>query len=61
MADRAEPVDNRRTDRIPPHSEEAERGVIGSILVEADRVIDLAVEQQITADCFYNPQQQLLF
>lgn len=61
MADRPEPAGPQRTDRIPPHSEEAERGVLGSILVEADRVIDLAVEQQISAACFYHPRHQMLY
>lgn len=61
MAERAEPAGMPRNDRIPPHSEEAERGVLGSILVESDRVIDLAVERQISAETFYNPQHQLLF
>jgi len=61
MAERADPGGASRADRIPPHSEEAERGVLGSIMVEADRVIDLAVEQQIGAESFYNPQHQVLF
>lgn len=61
MADKAGPAEGIRTDRIPPHSDEAERGVIGSILVDANRVIDLAVEQQISADSFYNPRHQVLF
>lgn len=61
MADKAGPAESFRTDRIPPHSDEAERGVIGSILVEADRVIDLAIEQQISAESFYNPRHQVLF
>jgi replicative DNA helicase len=62
MADPADrPGGIPRTDRIPPHSEEAERGVLGSILVEADRIIDLAVERQISVDSFYHPQHQILF
>jgi len=61
MAEKAELTGSPRNDRIPPHSDEAECGVLGSILVEADRVIDLAVERQITADSFYNPQHQVLF
>jgi len=61
MAEKAELTGSSRNDRIPPHSEEAEYGVLGSILVEADRVIDLAVERQITADSFYNPQHQVLY
>ena len=54
-------VPDTRTDRIPPNSPEAECGVLGSILVEADRVIDLAIERQITPESFYNPQHQVLF
>jgi replicative DNA helicase len=62
MADKADAAGERRpADRIPPHSDEAERGVLGSILVEADRVIDLAVEKGIKAESFYNPQHQVLF
>src|SRR5262245_28218769 len=61
MAEKAESAGPSRNDRIPPHSAEAESGVLGSILVEADRVIDLAVERQIDANSFYNPQNQLLF
>ena len=61
MADKAEPSGLSRTDRVPPHSEEAERGVLGSILIDTQRVIDLAIERQITVASFYNPQHQLLF
>ena len=61
MADKAEFSGSVRTDRIPPHSEEAECGIIGSILVEAERVIDLAIERQIDAESFYNPQHRVLF
>ncbi|HMP89172.1 MAG TPA: replicative DNA helicase [Kiritimatiellia bacterium] len=61
MAGPADPAGLPRTDRIPPHSDEAERGVLGSILVEADRVIDLAVERQIKAHCFYDPRHQILY
>ena len=39
------PAATARTDRIPPYSEEAERGVLGSALLDAGRVIDLAVER----------------
>lgn len=61
MAEKAESAGASRPDRVPPHSEEAERGVLGSILVEADRVLDLAIEQQVTADSFYHPRHRLLF
>lgn len=61
MAEKAESTGSPRYDRIPPHSEEAEYGVLGSILVESDRVINLAVERQISPATFYNPQHQVLF
>ncbi|HMO05272.1 MAG TPA: replicative DNA helicase [Kiritimatiellia bacterium] len=62
MAERAESSGTvLRTDRIPPHSEEAECGILGSILVEAERVIDLAIERQISPASFYNPQHRVLF
>ncbi len=62
MAERAESSGTvLRTDRIPPHSEEAECGILGSILVEAERVIDLAIERQISPASFYHPQHRVLF
>ncbi len=36
-------TDRGRSDRIPPYSEEAERGVLGAILLDAERVLDLAL------------------
>jgi replicative DNA helicase len=50
-----------RLERVPPYSEEAERGALGSILIDAGRVMDLAVEQQLTASSFYVPAHRLLF
>lgn len=47
--------------RIPPHSEEAERGVLGSILMDSDRVLALLAEKRITADSFYIPGHRILF
>ena len=37
---------------IPPYSEEAEKCVLGSILLDADRVLDLCVEAGLTPDSF---------
>lgn len=49
------------TSRIPPHSEEAERGVLGSFLIDPARVIPLAVVQyQIKSDAFYIPAHATL-
>lgn len=50
-----------RTDRVPPHSEDAERGVLGSILIDAGRVVDLAIERQIVAESFYVPALRLIY
>ena len=50
-----------RVDRVPPHSEEAERGVLGSILMDAGRVVDLAIERQIRSESFYIPSHRVLY
>ena len=50
--------------RAPPHSAEAERGVLGSILLDAasdSRVLDLCTENGITAESFFSPANRLLF
>jgi hypothetical protein len=36
-----------RTDRIPPYSEEAEKGVLGSVLLDPAKVMDLCIESQL--------------
>jgi replicative DNA helicase len=48
-------------DRIPPYSEEAERGVLGSALLDASRVLDLCVERRVRPDSFYVPAHRILF
>lgn len=50
-----------RTDRLPPYSEEAERGVLGSAMLDPERVIDLCVEHGLSADSFYVPTHRVLF
>ncbi|NKB24516.1 MAG: replicative DNA helicase [Kiritimatiellae bacterium] len=50
-----------RSDRLPPYSEEAERGVLGSALLDAERVIDLAVERKTIPESFYIHAHQVLF
>ena len=52
--------------KIPPHSAEAERGVLGSILLDADsgeymRVLDLCLTHGLEPDSFYDPRNRLLF
>ncbi len=47
--------------RLPPYSEEAERGVLGSALIESTRVIELCSIKSLSADSFYVPAHRLLF
>lgn len=51
----------KETDKIQPYSEEAERGVIGSIMMDAERVLNICRDFNITADSFYVPAHQALF
>ena len=47
--------------RIPPHSEEAERGVLGSILLDPQGALDKCLAKRLGADCFYDRRHQVLF
>ncbi|MDR0993686.1 MAG: replicative DNA helicase [Verrucomicrobiota bacterium] len=47
------PVTPRLGDRIPPYSEDAERAVLGSILQDAERLLDLCGARQISTESFY--------
>ncbi len=47
--------------RLPPYSEEAERGVLGSALIESTRVIELCLMKSISSESFYIPAHRLLF
>jgi replicative DNA helicase len=49
-----------RLDRTPPHSEEAERGVLGSVLLDSARVLDVCIEAQLGPDSFYIPAHRLV-
>lgn len=44
-----------------PYSAEAERGVLGSILLDSSRVMDLCVERQVSAESFHVPVHAVLF
>lgn len=52
--------------KTPPHSEEAERGVLGSILLDAEtgedtRVLDLCLTHGIEPESFFNPRHKIIF
>ncbi len=47
--------------RIPPHSEEAERGVLGSILLDPVGSIDKCLAKRLGSDAFYDRRHQALF
>jgi replicative DNA helicase len=50
-----------RTDRVPPNSEEAERGVLGSVLLDPMKVMDLCIENQLSPESFYVPAHRVVF
>ena len=62
MANEA-PVSSKVTpvERVPPHSEDAERGVLGAVLLDAEKVMDLCIERQLDADSFYIPAHRTIF
>ncbi|MCL1856958.1 MAG: replicative DNA helicase, partial [Kiritimatiellaeota bacterium] len=47
--------------RIPPHSMEAELGVIGSILLDAARVVDMCLVGQLTERSFWHTPHSIIF
>jgi replicative DNA helicase len=47
--------------RLPPYSEEAERGVLGSALIESARVIELCSQKSVSDGSFYIPAHRLLY
>ncbi len=51
------PVSSRK----PPYSEEAERGVLGSALLDPSRVVDLCIERQLETDSFYTQTHRHIF
>ncbi|MFC1498870.1 replicative DNA helicase [Verrucomicrobiota bacterium] len=51
----------KKTDRVPPYSEEAEKGVLGSILLDSARVMDICIERQIVSESFYVPAHRYVF
>ena len=51
----------RPGDRVPPHSEDAERAVLGCALQDAARILDLCIERQLSPDSFYVQRHQSLY
>jgi replicative DNA helicase len=47
--------------RVPPHSEEAERGVLGSILLDPSGSLDKCLAKRLGPDSFYDRRHQALF
>lgn len=47
--------------RLPPYSMEAEKGVLGSILIDSARVLELCSDNKISADSFHIPAHRHLF
>lgn len=61
MAEPDTPASQGRAERIPPHSEDAERGILGSMMVDAARAVDLAIEREIRREAFYIPAHQQIY
>ncbi|MBN2162569.1 MAG: hypothetical protein JW713_06470 [Pontiellaceae bacterium] len=47
--------------RIPPHSEKSERGIVGSIMLEPDRVIPKLLKAGLRPNDFYDRRHQVLY
>lgn len=48
--------------RVPPHSEEAECGVLGSILLDSSRVLGICLEGALSDDsAFYMPANRIIY
>lgn len=47
--------------RVPPYSEEAERGVLGCAILNARNLLDLAVERGLQVPAFYLPAHQRIW
>jgi len=48
-------------DRSPPYSEESERGLLGSVLLDYSRVLDLCTEKGLVAEALYVPSHRTIF
>lgn len=59
--DAATSMQSARSERTPPYSEEAEKGVLGSIFLDAARVMDLAIENQLQPESFFTPAHRIIY
>jgi len=48
-------------DRVPPYSQEAEIGVLGSILLDYARSLDLCLHSQLDEEAFYLPTHKTIY
>lgn len=46
--------------RIPPHSEEAEKALIGCVLMDAETVLQICLDRKLHVDCFYVPAHRTI-
>ncbi len=47
--------------QAPPHSDEAEQGLLGCVILDALRTLTACAERRVTGACFYSPRHQLIF
>ena len=45
----------------PPHSDEAEQGLLGCVILDAERTLSACAERRVTDACFYSPRHRLIF
>ncbi len=50
-----------RISRVPPYSDEAEQGVLGSILLAADKVLDLCSVHRLGPESFHVPAHRVIY
>ncbi len=51
----------KTVDRRPLYNGDAERGVLGSVLLDWEKVLDFCVEKQLVPDSFYLRQNQIIY
>lgn len=50
-----------RSGMTPPYSEEVEKGVLGSILLDSERVMALCLKARVVAESFFVPAHRVIF